>query len=255
VPTMGALHEGHLSLIREARKECDEVVVSLFVNPLQFGPNEDFTRYPRDEQKDAEMMTSAGADVLFAPTVEEFIGRGFTKVHVPGVSELFEGAHRPGHFDGVATIVAKLFNAAQAEIAYFGLKDRQQCAVIEAMVRDLNFPIRLRLMPTIRDDDGLALSSRNAYLSADHRQIASLLNKTIKGVASAILKGKPIGEALRLASETLKVNGFAVDYLALVDPSTFLPVESAASDSVIVVAAKLGTTRLIDNVAISEVIG
>jgi pantoate--beta-alanine ligase len=251
---MGALHEGHLSLMRKAKSLCDEVVVSIFVNPLQFGPNEDYARYPRREAEDAALADSVGVDALFIPSAEEFLGAPVTQVHVAGVTELYEGARRPGHFDGVATIVAKLFNAVNPRHAFFGLKDRQQCAVVAAMVRDLNYKIELHNVPTVRESDGLALSSRNAYLSPKEREIAPLLHKTLRQAASEIAAGKfdstLVLKAVSSAASALAEAGFEVDYLDLVDAHRFQPVRQASSDAVVVAAAKLGRTRLIDNVDI-----
>lgn len=256
VATMGALHEGHLTLIREAKMLCDEVVVSIFVNPLQFGPGEDFARYPRRESEDVALVESAGASVVFAPSVEDFVGLPVTFIQARGVSEHYEGAHRPGHFEGVATIVAKLFNAVRPQHAFFGLKDRQQCAVIGAMVRDLNFPVGLHFVSTVRDADGLAMSSRNAYLSPAERALAPLLFKTLKQAAASISESQSsstaVTEILSGAAISLAKAGFEVDYLDLVDPLRFEPVINAMSDTVIVVAAKLGRTRLIDNVDIPK---
>lgn len=245
---MGALHEGHLSLIRSAREECDEVVTTLFVNPLQFGPNEDLNRYPRQEALDAEMAEAAGADLLFAPSVDTMIGDTRAQVRVTGVSDLFEGAHRPGHFDGVATIVAKLFHITDPDIAYFGLKDRQQCAVIQAMTEDLNFDLKLRFMPTIREGDGLAMSSRNAYLSPEERLRAPILFSALTKARDEISRGADIAKTLEEARKQVNNAGFAIDYLELVDTKTFQPLIEMNSRAVIVVAAKLGKTRLIDNV-------
>lgn len=248
VPTMGAFHEGHLSLMRKARTECDEVVVSLFVNPLQFGPTEDLSRYPRQEERDSEMAESAGVDLLFIPAAEEIIRSTRANVTLKGLSDHYEGAHRPGHFDGVATIVAKLFHIISPDVAYFGLKDRQQCAVIQAMTEDLNFPLKLSFQPTIRDRDGLALSSRNVYLSPEERRMAPSLYSTMRATAERIAKGASVLPCLVDAREQLSEEGFAVDYFDLIDPRTFEAAEKASLETVIVAAAKLGKTRLIDNI-------
>jgi len=254
VPTMGALHEGHLSLIRAAKEECDHIVVSIFVNPLQFAPGEDFTRYPRPEQHDIELASSAGANCIFIPDSQSFTNGISTTVSVAGVSELYEGAHRPGHFDGVATVVAKLFNIVRPDFAYFGLKDRQQCAVIRRMVLDLNMGVILRFMDTMREPDGLAMSSRNIYLTETERRIAPELYKTLRRcrdeIQDEILNEGNISQTLNAATARLEPQGFAIDYLDLVDEQTFRPTSSASEGSVLVVAARLGVTRLIDNVSL-----
>lgn len=255
VPTMGAYHEGHLSLMRAARSECDTVFVSLFVNPTQFGPNEDYTRYPRDEKRDVELADSVGVDFVFAPSVEEMFPRNTTTVKVEGVSALWEGAHRPGHFDGVATVVCKLLNIVRPDVAFFGLKDYQQCAVVGAMVEDLNIPVRLRLCETVREDNGLAMSSRNRYLSADERQAAARLYRELETLAHDLRAESPserdVIERLRTtAVERLSACGFSLDYLALVDPVTLEPLERLAGPARLLAAARLGSVRLIDNVAV-----
>lgn len=253
VPTMGALHEGHLSLIRAAKSECDHVTVSIFVNPLQFGPGEDYERYPRREDEDAQACEEAGADIVFMPDAKKFTTGQGTSVHVSGVSELYEGLIRPGHFDGVATIVAKLFNLVRADYAYFGLKDRQQCAVVAKMVHELNFPISLRLMPIIREPDGLAMSSRNAYLSAEQRAIAPKLYEILERCRLAVRHAKStvqVTSSLEKWTQTLKDFGFDVDYLALVDETTFQPTVKVGVHAVLIVAAYLGATRLIDNIPV-----
>jgi pantoate--beta-alanine ligase len=235
VPTMGALHAGHESLIRAAREENDVVVVSLFVNPAQFNDPRDLEAYPRDERRDGQIAERHGADVLFAPAQDEVYRAGAsTKVIVEGLGEVFEGAHRgPGHFAGVCTIVAKLFNMVQPDRAYFGQKDAQQVAVLQRMVADLDFPLELRVQPTVRDPDGLALSSRNARLSPEERQRALALNAALQAAAGG---GLEAGEAV------LAENGIEPEYFAAVDPGTF-----ETSGDLIVIAATIGTTRLIDN--------
>lgn len=250
VPTMGALHAGHMALVEEARRAAARVIVSIFVNPLQFGPNEDLARYPRREQTDARMLTEAGVDILWAPPVEVMYPDGFaTNISVSGISELLDGAHRPGHFDGVATVVAKLFAQTQADIALFGEKDFQQLAVIRRMVADLNLPIEIRGVPTQREDDGLALSSRNIYLSDKDRAAAVALPRALGVAARRIEQGDDAASALDQARATLKAAGFAIDYVELVDAAT-LGAPDPARAMRLLAAAKLGGTRLIDNVPV-----
>ena len=250
VPTMGALHAGHMALVEEAKRAAPRVIVSIFVNPLQFGPNEDLARYPRREQTDARMLTEAGVDVLWAPPVEVMYPDGFaTNISVSGISEVLDGAHRPGHFDGVATVVAKLFAQTQADIALFGEKDFQQLAVIRRMVADLNLPIDVRGFPTQREDDGLALSSRNIYLSDKDRAAATALPRALDVAARRIEQGDKAVPALDQARSTLKAAGFTVDYVELVDAET-LGAPDPARPLRLLGAAKIGGTRLIDNVAV-----
>lgn len=251
VPTMGAFHQGHISLMNVAKQECDEVVVSLFVNPLQFGPNEDLSRYPRNEEQDASMAEAAGVDILFIPSEDIFVKNQRASIKVLGVSEAFEGATRPGHFEGVATIVGKLFHVVLPQVAYFGLKDRQQCAVISRMVADLNFPVQLSFQATVREFDGLAMSSRNVYLSADDRKRAPLIYSTLKSAEQQLISGANVTEVLDSSVKSLTENGFELDYLELVDPETFEKVDALERNSVIIIAAKLGKTRLIDNLDVS----
>lgn len=252
VPTMGALHAGHLSLIHRARAECDVVVVSLFVNPTQFNETADLAAYPRDESRDAELAAGAGADLLFTPSVEEMYPRGFaTTVSVGGVTEPLEGERRGRiHFDGVATVVAKLLNIAGPDIAYFGQKDAQQAAVIERLVRDLNFPVAIVVCPTVREPDGLALSSRNARLSAAERERASALHRALRSATGAVLAGErdPAAALAGGRAELTSIEGVELEYLELVDPRTFLPVARIEPGELLaVVAARVGRTRLIDN--------
>jgi pantoate--beta-alanine ligase len=253
VPTMGALHEGHRSLIARARAENDVVVVSLFVNPAQFGPNEDLAAYPRDESGDAAAAQAEGADLLFAPPVDEVYPPGFsTTVHVAGVSEPLEGANRgAAHFDGVATVVTKLFNMAQPDVAYFGQKDAQQAAVIRRFARDLDIPVRVETCPIVREDDGLALSSRNAYLTADERPRALALSRALDAARAAVAQGTrdaaAVADAARAPMTALDVEP---EYLALVDPQTFLPVDTVQGDVLVAIAARVGRARLIDNATI-----
>jgi pantoate--beta-alanine ligase len=252
VPTMGALHAGHMSLIEAAKAEADRVVASIFVNPLQFGPAEDLDRYPRQEAEDAELLEHHGCDLLWMPTATQLYPPGFaTTVNVTSVSERWDGAARPGHFAGVATVVAKLFTAVRPDIAFFGEKDFQQLAVIRRMAADLNLGVTIRGVPTVRDDDGLALSSRNAYLSADERQRALTLPQALEQAREAILGGEPVEAALDDAKRKLADAGFnRVDYFALVDSATLEPLDSPAGEMRLIAAAVIGTTRLIDNISV-----
>ncbi|MBX3595267.1 pantoate--beta-alanine ligase [Sphingomonas sp.] len=255
VPTMGALHAGHMALVAEAKLAAPRVVVSIFVNPRQFGPNEDLARYPRKEQADARMLAEAGVDVLWLPPVEVMYPDGHaTTISVSGVSEPLDGAARPGHFDGVATVVAKLFNQVAPDIALFGEKDFQQLAVIRRMVADLDFSIDIRGVPTQRDDDGLALSSRNAYLAPEDRAAAVALPRALGVAARAIGKGEDARTALAAARTALESAGFDVDYVELVDAETLGdPIPGHARR--LLAAARIGGTRLIDNIAADESIG
>jgi pantoate--beta-alanine ligase len=234
--------------MRRAKAENDACVVSLFVNPTQFGKNEDFSKYPRDLQRDAELARQAGVDVLFAPTPEEVYPRPSSIVHVPDVTERWEGAYRPGHFDGVATVVCKLFNMVRPTVSYFGLKDLQQCMVIQRMTEDLNLPYALKFEPTVREPDGLAMSSRNVYLSEHHRTIAPLIYQELTRCKAAITKGADVAEALGESREKLKEAGFEIDYFELVELPSMNPVPVCASNCAIIVTARLGTTRLLDNI-------
>jgi pantoate--beta-alanine ligase len=252
VPTMGALHAGHLALIAEGRKRADRVAASIFVNPMQFGANEDLAKYPRQEAEDARMLEDAGCDLLWLPSVADIYPKGFaTKVGVSGVSERWEGEVRPGHFDGVATVVAKLLLAAGPDVALFGEKDFQQLAVIRRMATDLNVPVEIVGVPTVRDSDGLALSSRNAYLSADERRRAVALPQVLEAARNAIQIGKSVPETLQDAQNSLQNEGFSrVDYFALVDAETLEPLDRQQGEMRLIAAAVLGTTRLIDNLAV-----
>jgi pantoate--beta-alanine ligase len=250
VPTMGNLHAGHYSLVELARREADRVVASVFVNPTQFGPNEDFARYPRTPEADAAGLEAAGCDLLWLPSVETMYPygvEGTVQVHVPGVTDVLEGAHRPGHFDGVATVVARLFNQVQPDVAAFGRKDYQQLAVIRYMVRDLAFPIVLLPAETRREADGLAMSSRNQYLSAAERAQAPELHATLEGLREAVLAGTPRSAAEATAGERLERRGFAVDYAVVRRPDLTEPPDGEHGRRVALVAARLGRTRLIDN--------
>lgn len=251
VPTMGALHAGHLALIEAAKRPGRKVVASIFVNPRQFGPKEDLSRYPRRETADARLLTEAGCDLLWMPPVEAMYPQGFaTTVSVAGVSEGLDGAARPGHFDGVATVVAKLFNQVRPDIALFGEKDFQQLAVIRRMVADLDFGIEIQGVPTQRDDDGLALSSRNIYLDDAQRAAAVALPRALGVAAKAIARGDEAEAALSAARETLRAAGFEVDYVELVDAVTLSAATDSARERRLLAAARIGTTRLIDNLAI-----
>jgi pantoate--beta-alanine ligase len=251
VPTMGALHEGHLSLVRRARTQATLVVVSIFVNPLQFGPTEDFARYPRDLEADCALLEPEGVEVVFAPTTEQmYPPDATTMVYVEGVSERLDGRSRPGHFRGVSTVVAKLFHIVEPDCAVFGQKDAAQVAVLRRMVHDLNMPIDLVVAPTARDADGLALSSRNAYLSPDERRQALVLYRALRRVEELARAGETNSERLRSAALFVLADEPAavLDYLEIVDPDTLLPLPSVAQGALVAVAAKFGNTRLIDNV-------
>lgn len=250
VPTMGALHEGHLSLVRRARSECDTVVASIFVNPLQFGPSEDFAKYPRTFEADCISLKSEGVDILFAPDVAEMYPNGsVTTVTVSDIGDRLDGASRPGHFTGVATVVAKLFHAVGPTRAYFGQKDAAQLAVLRQMVRDMNFDVELVGCAIVRDRDGLALSSRNKYLNETERKHALVLHQTLLELEQMIAKGERRSTQLvRAGVEAMNAEtGIRVDYLAIVDARTLLPVASAEKGTLIAVAAYVGSTRLIDN--------
>jgi pantoate--beta-alanine ligase len=255
VPTMGALHEGHLSLMRRALEVCDVIVVSLFVNPAQFTEAADLDVYPRDESRDAALADGLGVDYLFAPPVSEVYPPGFaTTVSVTGVSAGLEGEHRgAGHFDGVATVVAKLLNMVAPDVAYFGQKDAQQAVVIRRLVRDLDIPVRIEICPTIRAADGLALSSRNALLSDDERRRATALHRALSAVRAAVGDGaRDPSSALADGQDMLAEAGVDVEYLSLVDPQTMEPLRELRGDALAVVAARVGRTRLIDNVLITD---
>jgi pantoate--beta-alanine ligase len=250
VPTMGNLHAGHYSLVELAGRNADRVVASVFVNPTQFGPNEDFARYPRTPEADATGLQGAGCDLLWLPSVETMYPYGVAatvQVRVPGVTEVLEGAHRPGHFDGVATVVARLFNQVQPDVAAFGRKDYQQLAVIRYMARDLAFPIELLAAETRREADGLAMSSRNQYLSVEERGRAPELHATLEGLREAVVAGTPRIAAEATAAERLARRGFDVDYVVVRRPDLGEPADGEHGRRVALVAARLGRTRLIDN--------
>jgi pantoate--beta-alanine ligase len=250
VPTMGAFHEGHLSLMRRARLECDVVVVSLFVNPTQFNQSRDLDSYPRDEARDAALATEIGIDYLFAPPVEEVYPPGFaTTVAVAGVTEVLEGAHRGrAHFDGVTTVVTKLFNMVMPGVAYFGQKDAQQALVIRRLVRDLDLPVQIEVGTTVREPDGLAMSSRNALLSDSERARAATLHRALDAISEAVAQGEhdPAAARARGLAE-LTSAGIEPEYLELVSADTLAPLEQIDGDALALIAAQVGTTRLIDN--------
>ena len=251
VPTMGALHEGHLSLVELAKSKADHVVVSIFVNPIQFGPREDFKLYPRDEAGDLVKLAKAGADLVFAPEVTEMYPQGFsTQVRVGDLTEDLCGAARPNHFDGVATVVAKLLLQCAPDLAVFGEKDYQQLLVIRRLVRDLNVPVEIVPGPIVREKDGLALSSRNAYLSPSERKTAPLLYQTISAVAADLAQGRGCDDAVVAARFKLDAAGFRVDYVAVRDPDTLKPLSGPVKRARVLAAAYLGKTRLIDNVPV-----
>ena len=253
VPTMGAFHEGHLSLIRAARAASDVVVVWLFVNPTQFNEAADLAAYPRDEERDASLAAAAGADILFAPPVSTVYPPGFaTTVTVAGLGDTLEGAHRPGHFAGVSTIVAKMLAMVGPDVAFFGAKDAQQVAVVRRMVADLNIPTRIAVLPTVREPDGLAMSSRNVRLSADERRQALALSRGLTAAREAASRGERDADALaRVVVNELAAAGLEPEYVAVVDPDSFLPVAAVDSPALIAVAVRVGSTRLIDNIKVA----
>ena len=255
VPTMGALHEGHLSLVREARAKANLVAVSIFVNPLQFGPTEDFSKYPRTLEADCARLEKEGVEIVFAPPTEQMYPAGATTVvHVEGLSDKLDGRSRPGHFRGVSTVVAKLFHIVQPDYAVFGQKDAAQVAVLRRMVRDLNMDLELIVAPIVREADGLALSSRNMYLTAEQRQQALVLHCALLQVEAAAKSGESCAEKLRstglaaIASEPAA----KLDYFEIIDPDTLEPVENITRGALVAVAASFGNTRLIDNLLLPE---
>jgi pantoate--beta-alanine ligase len=257
VPTMGSLHEGHLSLVRRARADCDVVVVSLFVNPTQFGPAEDFETYPRDEERDSELAAAEGVDVLFAPAQDEVYPEGFdTTVTVGGLTSVLEGdpARRgPGHFAGVATVVTKLFNMVVPDVAYFGQKDAQQALVIRKLVRDLDIPVRIEICPIVRDRDGLALSSRNAYLSPAERERARSLSRALRAAEATVAGGVlDAGAVLAAARAELDEAGIEPEYLELRSASDLSEVDRVNGATLLAVAARVGGARLIDNAILGD---
>lgn len=253
VPTMGNLHQGHLNLVREAKKLCDVVVVSIFVNPIQFGPNEDFDSYPRTLEQDQRLLAEVGCDIVFAPTVEQMYGNQprLTNISVAGITNDLCGLQRPGHFDGVAVVVTKLFNMVQPKYAFFGEKDYQQLAVIRQFVRDLNIPLEVIGVPIARAEDGLALSSRNGYLSPEHRAIAPIIYQSLKAAATQLQAGDALADVLAILRQSLTDAGFEVDYVEARSPQ-LQQVQQFDQDVVLFVAAKLGATRLIDNLQVKH---
>lgn len=251
VPTMGALHEGHMALVDAARRSADRVVVSIFVNPTQFAPHEDFARYPRKEQADSRMLAAAGVDVLWMPNVEDLYPEGLVAdVHVAGIGDVLEGASRPGHFDGVATVVARLFAQVAPQVAVFGEKDWQQLCVIRRMVAERGLDLEVLGVPTQRDDDGLALSSRNAYLIPEERARAVALPRALGLADRALSRGEDPAAALAQAEEMLAAAGFEVDYVALADAET-LGEPRPGQPTRLLAAARIGGTRLIDNIPVT----
>lgn len=250
VPTMGALHKGHLKLVEEAKKAAKRAVVSIFVNPTQFAPSEDFTKYPRSIEADKKLLTDAGCDLLYMPAVSEIYPEGFAASVDPGpLGKILEGAFRPGHFAGVATVVTKLLLQVMPDAVLFGEKDYQQLLIIRRVTQDLNIPVHIIGVPIVREADGLALSSRNVYLSAEERSRAALLQQTLQATAKAIRSGD-ISAALAAGMQKLGEAGFKVDYLELADPATLAPIRSLSGNARLLVAAHIGKTRLIDNIVI-----
>lgn len=255
VPTMGYLHDGHLSLMRRAREENDAVVASIFVNPTQFGPAEDLDRYPRDAEGDSAKCAAAGVDLLFMPTAQEMYGEGPTvSVTVDGLSDVLEGAVRPGHFRGVATVVAKLFHIVTPDRAYFGQKDYQQCVVIKRMVRGLDLNVEIAVQPTVREPDGLAMSSRNVYLDNEQRRRATSLYRALKAGEELARTGVREAEKVRqkMRALLLQEKDLAIDYAEVADPETLEPLEALSGKAVLLLAARVGATRLIDNLLIER---
>jgi pantoate--beta-alanine ligase len=251
---MGALHEGHLSLVRAAKAQCGAVAVSIFVNPTQFGPAEDLAKYPRQFEQDCAMLEKDGVDIVFAPSVEEMYAPGErTWVTVKGLSDRLDGGSRPGHFRGVTTVVAKLFHVIEPDVAFFGQKDAAQVSVIRRMVRDLNFPVEIAVCPIVREADGLAMSSRNAYLNPEERQRALVLQRSLRRVEKEFQAGER--NAAKLATAAKQVIGcepqVRLDYLEIVDPDTLEPIEQISRPALVAVAAYIGSTRLIDNAVLS----
>jgi pantoate--beta-alanine ligase len=252
VPTMGALHEGHLSLVRAAKHRCRSVVVSIFVNPAQFGPNEDFSKYPRTLEQDSQQLAREGAHILLAPSAEEMYEPSpAVWVDVEGLSERNEGRIRPGHFRGVATVVAKLFNIVQPDVAFFGQKDAAQLAIIRRMVRELRYPVEIVGCPIVREADGLAMSSRNVYLSADERKQAAVLSRALRAAEDAFRRGASDANALATTvRQELSTEPVSIDYVEVLDPVTLLPVETIKAPTLLAIAARVGSTRLLDNVVL-----
>ncbi len=254
VPTMGALHEGHLSLVRAAKARCDAVAVSIFVNPLQFGPHEDLANYPRDFAGDCHRLEGEGVDFLFAPSVEEMYSEtSVTYVELEGLSKRLCGGSRPGHFRGVATVVAKLFHIVEADLAFFGQKDAAQVAILRRMVKDLNFPVEIVVCPIVREPDGLAMSSRNAYLNPQERKSALQLHRSLNEVERRFQQGERDPASLIEAGKNVLAQepGVRLDYFSIVDPDTLVPVTGLTRNALVAVAAFVGSTRLIDNAVLT----
>jgi len=255
VPTLGYLHQGHISLIKRARENCDEVVVSIFVNPLQFGPKEDYQRYPRDLSRDAEICQKEGVDVIFAPSLKEMYPKGYsTFIDMQGnLIQVLEGKFRPGHFKGVTTVLIKLFNIVYPDLSFFGEKDYQQALIVKKMVKDLNLDTKIVLSPTVREKDGLALSSRNSYLTPKERKAASVLYRSLVKAKQAIEKGeKDPKRVICLMEDLISKEPLAkIDYIDLVDPLTLERISQIKGDVLVVLAVKIGKVRLIDNISIS----
>ena len=255
VPTMGAFHQGHLSLVRQARRDADKVIVSIFVNPIQFGPKEDFKKYPRGLKGDCKLAKAAGADFIFSPDKDRMFPRRFlTHVEVYGLSDVLCGRFRPGHFRGVATVVAKLFNIVRPDIAYFGRKDAQQATIIKRMVNDLNMPVRLKVMPIVREKDGLAMSSRNAYLNKQEREDSVVLFQALNQGKALIKQGKRNCKDIinKIKAIINKKNTARIDYIEIIDPDCLTPLKAVRGKALIALAVYVGKTRLIDNVLINS---
>ena len=251
VPTMGFLHDGHLSLVRRAKAECGNAAATIFVNPKQFGPHEDFGRYPRALPRDLELLQAAGTDLVFVPEVSEIYPDGFdARIEIGGVTKRLEGEIRPGHFAGVATVVAKLFNITQPTKVYFGQKDAQQCVVVQKMVRDLNFPCEVVVCPTVREADGLAMSSRNAYLTPSQRTHAGRLYRALEAARARYDGGERDTETLRavVRAGVADVAEAKVDYVSIADPESLEELDQARAGALVLIAVRLGATRLIDNI-------
>lgn len=251
VPTMGALHEGHLSLVRKAKSDSDFVAVSLFVNPLQFGPREDLAKYPRTFERDRDLLSRAGVDLLFAPsTAEMYPNGGVTYVNVEAVSDRLDGKSRPGHFRGVSTVVSKLFHIVEPDVAFFGQKDAAQVAILRRMVRDLNWPVEIVVCPIVREPDGLAMSSRNAYLDPAQREQALVLSRALRRVQEAFSRGERQAHCLEaIGRQTFEEEPqVRIDYVSVVDPDTLETITMAEAGTLVAIAAYVGSTRLIDNV-------
>ncbi|MFB3916852.1 MAG: pantoate--beta-alanine ligase [Terriglobales bacterium] len=256
VPTMGALHQGHLSLVRAARTQSDVVAATIFVNPLQFGPNEDYTQYPRTFERDCQLLEAEGVSLVFAPTTEEMYPPGATTfIEVAGLSDKLEGRSRPGHFRGVTTVVAKLFHITEPDTAFFGQKDAQQVVIIRRMVRDLDMDVEIVICPIVREPDGLALSSRNAYLDSQQRKSATVLYRALTRVQTLADTGERRAAALAAAGRQVvsEEPGVQLDYLEIVDPETLDPIEDISRGALVPIAAKVGATRLIDNILLHGV--